>query len=107
MRRPLRDVALARSGDKGEHANIGVWTHDRATFDALRADLTAERVAAHFAAMTPASVERYELPNLLAFNFVLRGVLGRGGAAAGLRTDAQAKTYAAGLLRIEVEVPEP
>jgi hypothetical protein len=107
MKRVLRDVAWARSGDKGEHANVGVWTHDPAVYDALRADLTAERVAAHFAALRPLSVERYELPNILAFNFVLRGVLGRGGAAAGLRTDAQAKTFASGLLRIEVEVPEP
>jgi hypothetical protein len=107
MRRPLRDVALARSGDKGEDANVGVWTHDPAVYDALRTELTAERVAAHFAAMAPRSVERYELPGILGFNFVLRGVLGRGGAAAGLRTDAQAKTYAAGMLRIEVEVPEP
>jgi hypothetical protein len=105
MRRALRDVALARSGDKGEHANIGVWTHDPEVYEALRGQLTAERVAVHFAALGPTRVDRYELPNILGFNFVLRGVLGAGGAAAGLRTDAQAKTYAAGLLLMEVEVP--
>jgi hypothetical protein len=100
----LRDVALARSGDKGAHANIGVWTHDPAVYEALRGTLTAERVAAHFAALSPERVDRYELPNLMAFNFVLRGVLGAGGASGGLRTDAQAKTYAAALLRIEIDV---
>jgi hypothetical protein len=113
VRRPLRDIALARSGDKGAHANVGVWVHDKTVYDALRSELTAARVAAHFAAMRPEDVERYELPNLLAFNFVLLGVLGPGGAAGSLRTDAQAKTYAAGLLTMEVdvdfddEVPEP
>jgi hypothetical protein len=106
MKRQLRDVALARSGDKGAHANVGVWVHDAAVYDSLRQQLTPERVAAHFAAMHPEMVDRYELPNILAFNFVLRGVLGAGGAAAGLRTDAQAKTYAAGMLLIEVEVPD-
>jgi hypothetical protein len=106
MRRPLRDIALARSGDKGEHANVGVWVHDPAVYDVLRRELTAARVAEHFAAMEPDGVDRYELPNVLAFNFVLRGVLGRGGAAASLRGDAQAKTYAAGLLLMEVEVPD-
>jgi hypothetical protein len=106
MKRVLRDVALARSGDKGAHANIGLWVHEPAVYEALRARLTAERVAAHFAALQPDGVDRYELPNLLAFNFVLRGVLGRGGASGGLRTDAQAKTYAAGLLRLEVDLPD-
>jgi hypothetical protein len=62
-------------------------------------------VAAHFAALHPRAVERYELPNLLACNFLLLDVLGIGGASGSLRTDAQAKTYAAGLLRIEVDVP--
>jgi hypothetical protein len=104
VRRPLRDVAMARSGDKGAHANVGVWVHDAAVYDALRSELSAARVAAHFAAMRPEGVERYELPNLLAFNFVLFGVLGQGGAAASLRTDAQAKTYASGMLMIEVDV---
>jgi hypothetical protein len=106
MKRPLRDLALARSGDKGEHANVGVWTHDAATYALLQRELTADRVAAHFAAMGPSSVERYELPNILGFNFVLRGVLGAGGASASLRTDAQAKTYAAGILLMQIEVPD-
>ena len=103
MKRLLRDVALARSGDKGAHANIGVWTRDAVAYDGLRVQLTSERVAVHFAAMQPEGVDRYELPNLLAFNFVLRGVLGRGGAAGSLRSDAQAKTYAAGILSMEVD----
>ena len=101
----LREIALARSGDKGAHANIGVWVRSRDAFEFLQRELTAERVAAHFAALAPASVERYELPNIHAFNFVLRDVLGRGGGAASLRTDAQAKTYSQGLLLLELDIP--
>jgi hypothetical protein len=72
----------------------------------LRRELTAQRVAAHFAAMGPTAVDRHELPNIYGFNFVLHGVLGTGGASASLRTDAQAKTYAAGMLLMQIEVPD-
>ena len=105
MRVPLRQIALARSGDKGAHANIGVWTADDDHYELLLAEVTAERVADHFAALSPRRVDRYELPNLRACNFVLRDVLGVGGAAASPRTDAQAKTYAQGILLIEVDLP--
>jgi hypothetical protein len=101
---PLRHVALARSGDKGAHANVGVWTTDAAIYEQLRTRLTAEVVADHFAVFGPRSVDRYEVPNLLALNFVLRGVLGVGGAAASLRTDGQAKTYAQVMLALEVDL---
>ena len=102
----LRRIALARSGDKGGHANIGVWTNSDKLYEVLVREVSAERVAGHFAAFGPRSVERYELPRLRALNFVLRGVLGVEGAAASLRTDAQAKTYSQGLLTLAVEVPE-
>lgn len=106
MRVPLRRIALARSGDKGAHANIGVWTRSDELYDVLVAQVTAERVAGHFAALAPRAVERYELANLRACNFVLLDVLGAGGASAGMRTDAQAKTYSQALLLLEVEVPD-
>src|SRR5688500_4037868 len=99
---PLRSVALARSGDKGAHANVGLWVHDEELYDLLRRELTAGRVAAHFAALEPSSVERFELPEILGFNFLLRDVLGGGGAAGSMRTDAQAKTYSTALLLLEV-----
>ena len=96
----LREVALARSGDKGEHANIGVWVHDPAVYETLRMVLTEGRVAEHFAALAPEAVDRYELPNLLAFNFVLRGVLGAGGASAdGRPSSARHQNTAASYLK--------
>jgi hypothetical protein len=101
----LGDIALARSGDKGAHANVGVWTRSADAFEFLRRELTADRVAHHFRAFAPQAVERYELANIYAFNFVLRGVLGSAGAAGSVRTDAQAKTYAQGLLLLELDIP--
>jgi hypothetical protein len=106
MRIALSDIAFARSGDKGADANVGVWTHTLESYLFLRRELTDSVVASHFAALEPQAVERYELPNLFALNFLLRGVLGIGGAAGGLRTDAQAKVYSARILRIELDAPE-
>lgn len=100
----LGDVAFARSGDKGDDANVGVWTHDDATWAHLREVLTAERVAAHVAALHPSRVTRYELPNLRAFNFVLHDTLDGGGAVS-LRTDAQGKTLSLGLLELRLPAP--
>jgi hypothetical protein len=107
MKVALRELAFARSGDKGADANVGVWAHTFESYELLRAQLTDAVVAEHFASLGPASVERYELPHLLAFNFLLRGVLGEGGAARGLRTDAQAKVYSARILQIEIDAPAP
>ncbi|HUP73096.1 MAG TPA: hypothetical protein VM282_08605 [Acidimicrobiales bacterium] len=106
MKIRLADIAYARSGDKGAHANIGVWVHNDEAYEFLRSSLTAEVVREHFASLRPESVERYELANIRAFNFVLQGVLGAGGASSGLRTDAQAKTYSARILRVELNAPE-
>jgi hypothetical protein len=104
-RLPLGEIALARSGDKGAHANIGVWVHSDEAYELIVTALTSEVVAAHFAAMHPSRVERYELANVKALNFVLIGALGRGGGSAGLRTDAQAKAYGQALLRLEIDIP--
>lgn len=101
----LHQIASARSGDKGADANIGIWADDDRTFDFLRETLSEERVAAHFARLCKGGVTRYDLPNLKALNFILHDSLDGGGAAS-LRTDAQGKTLAAGLLHMTVEAPD-
>lgn len=106
MRRvPLVQLAHARSGDKGDSANIGVIAYEADLYPLLAAQVTAERVKAHFGSWVRGPVERYELPNLSALNFVLRGALDGGGTVS-LRTDAQGKVLSAALLRMEVEVPD-
>jgi hypothetical protein len=99
----LYDLATARSGDKGNHANIGVLARSPQAYDFLRHYLTAERVAHYFATLHPRRVERYEAPNLLGINFVLYDVLA-GGAARSLRLDSQGKALAGALL--EMEIPD-
>lgn len=103
---PLSTIAHGRSGDKGNHANVAVIAYTRAGFAWLRDRLTADAVAARFRALAPQRVERFEAANLLAFNFVLYGVLG-GGASRSLRTDSQGKTLALALLQTPVALPEP
>lgn len=95
----LRDIACARSGDKGIHANIGIIPRDNQWWDFLRTWLTAERVFEYFEILEVAAVERFELPNLNALNFILRGALRRS-----LRTDAQGK--ALGQVLLEMPLPE-
>jgi len=101
----LLELAHARSGDKGDTANVGVIARRPAYFPLLARLLTTERVAAHFAGMITGPVERFELPNLHALNFLLHGALGGGGTLS-LKTDAQGKTLSTALLRLELEVPD-
>jgi len=101
----LDRLVLARSGDKGRHANVGVVARSPAIYAWMLAELSAERVAAHFDALCRGGVERYELPNLLALNFVLRDALDGGGTET-LRSDAQGKTYGLGLLGMWVEIDD-
>ena len=101
----LRRLAHARSGDKGDTANVGVIAYSPEAYRFLARHLTAERVAEHFAGMIEGPVERYELDNLEALNFLLHGALGGGGTMS-LMTDAQGKVYSTALLRLELEVPE-
>jgi hypothetical protein len=101
----LAEVASARSGDKGADSNIGVWTDRADVYELLREQLTPAKVRDHFAALCRGEVDRYELPNLRALNFVLHDSLDGGGAAS-LRTDAQGKTLSLGLLQMEIEVPD-
>jgi hypothetical protein len=104
MRVPLHRIAYARSGDKGDHANIGVAARSEAAFAVLREVLPAARVAALFGDRVQGAVSRYELPRLRAFNFLLRHALGGGGTLS-LRMDHQGKTLAQALLQLEVDVP--
>lgn len=101
----LVHLAHARSGDKGDIANVGVIAYDPAHYDLLRAALTPERVKAHLAGLVKGRVERYELPNLHALNFVLHEALDGGGTVS-LMSDAQGKVMSTALLRLEIEVPE-
>jgi hypothetical protein len=101
----LDDIALARSGDKGADANVGIWTRTDEDFELLRRHLTADVVKAHFANVCKGEVTRYELPKLRALNFILGDALDGGGSAS-LRTDAQGKTYGNGLLLLELEVED-
>ena len=102
---PLYAMAHARSGDKGDGSNVGILAYDDGSFALLREQLTAERVKRHFAGIVLGEVERYELPNLRALNFILHDSLGGGGSSS-LKTDAQGKTHGMALLRLEVEVPD-
>jgi hypothetical protein len=101
----LLDIAHARSGDKGDTANVGVIANRPEWYEVLRDHLTTERVARHFAGMIEGSVERFELPNLGALNFLLHGALGGGGTLS-LKTDAQGKVYSTALLRMVLQVPD-
>jgi hypothetical protein len=105
MRVRLLDVAHARSGDKGDTANVGLIALKAEWYPLLARLVTRERVAAHFARVIKGEVERYELPNLWALNFLLHGALGGGGTVS-LKTDAQGKVFSTALLRMEIDVPD-
>ena len=100
----LVDLAHARSGDKGDTANVGVIAYDPDHYTLLKERLTPAAVKAHFGDMVRGEVERFELPNLYALNFLLHGALDGGGTVS-LMNDAQGKVFSTALLRMEVEVP--
>jgi hypothetical protein len=105
MTAPLSRLAHARSGDKGDVANIGVIAWRPEHYPILLREVTAERVLQFFSNRVKGPVERYELPNLGALNFVLHRALGGGGTVS-LRTDSQGKTLAAAVLAMEIELDE-
>jgi hypothetical protein len=105
MKIQLLKLAHARSGDKGDTANIGLIALKPEYYPVLVKEVTAERVKQHFAEICRGEVERFELPNLGALNFLLHHSLGGGGTLS-LKTDAQGKTLSAALLRMEIEVDE-
>jgi hypothetical protein len=101
----LKELAHTRSGDKGDTANVGVIAYSPEAYAHLKRELTTDRVAAHFEGMVRGPVQRFELDNLEALNFLLHGALGGGGTVS-LMTDAQGKVYSTAILRLELEVPE-
>jgi len=105
MRIPLSRIAHGRSGDKGDTSNIGIIAYNEKHYPLLVREVTPERVKAHFGSLIEGRVERFELPNLGALNFLCHGALGGGGTLS-LRIDAQGKTMAAALLGMEIEVDE-
>ena len=104
MKIKLIDIAHGRSGDKGDAANIGIIAYDEKGYNILKEYLTEEKVKQHFTGICKGKVERYELPNIRALNFLLHNTLGGGGTVS-LKHDAQGKTLAAALLRMELDLP--
>jgi hypothetical protein len=105
MKVRLLDIAHARSGDKGDTANVGVIALRPEWYPVLQLFLTRERVAKHFEGAITGEVERFELPNLGAVNFLLHGALGGGGTLS-LKTDAQGKVYSTAMLRMVLDIPD-
>jgi hypothetical protein len=105
MKVRLLDIAHARSGDKGDTANVGLIALRPEWYTVLERYVTASRVTEHFAGVIRGPVQRFELPNLSALNFLLHGALDGGGTLS-LKTDAQGKVYSTALLRLELEVPD-
>ena len=103
MRVRLLDIAHARSGDKGDTANVGVIALEPRWYPVIERHLTRDRVAQHFAGLITGDVERFELPGMNAFNFLLHDALG--GGVASLRVDAQGKAYAQMLMDYPIPVP--
>lgn len=106
MKVQLRYLALARSGDKADAADISLFAPDARTYEFLAEAVTAERVAQHFSPLASGPVERYLVPDLQALKFVVHGAL-NGGASRSLRSDNLGKAMGSALLRLEVEVADP
>ena len=105
MKVQLTKLAHARSGDKGDTANVGLIALKDEFYPILVREVTADRVKQHFRGICQGEVERFELPNLGALNFLLHESLGGGGTLS-LMTDAQGKTFSTALLRMEVELSD-
>ena len=103
MKVSLTKLAHARSGDKGDTANVGLIALKDEYYPILVREVTVDAVKKHFGPMVKGDVERFELPNLHALNFLLHGSLGGGGTLS-LMTDAQGKTFSTALLRMEIEI---
>ncbi len=104
MKVQLLNICHARSGDKGDAANVGLIAREERFYPVIRQKVTRAAVKKHFKGICFGPVERFELPNLWALNFLLHNTLGGGGTVS-LKQDAQGKTLAAALLRMEIEVP--
>ena len=98
----LGEFAMARSGDKGDGSNVGIFVTNEADYEVIKRELTVERVKQHFGKICFGEIQRFEAPNMLALNFLLRDSLGGGGSES-LKTDAQGKVHGLCLLMMEVE----
>ncbi|MEO6444731.1 MAG: hypothetical protein ABIZ91_10720 [Gemmatimonadaceae bacterium] len=105
MKVRLLDLAHARSGDKGDTANVGIIALKPEWYPLLSRELSVARVATHFDGMIDGGVDRFELPNLHALNFLLHGALDGGGTLS-LKTDAQGKVFSTALLRMVLDIPD-
>lgn len=103
---PLREVASARTGDKGDISCVSVWVYDPRDYEDVKASLTTERLAAAYPALWRGRIERYELPGLHGLNFVMHDAL-EGGVNASLNLDSHGKSFSFLLLALEVEVSRP
>ena len=101
----LSEIAHARSGDKGDGSNVGLIANSPELYEVIAREVTPERVKEHFRGFVHGEVDRYEVANLNALNFILHDSLGGGGTES-LKTDAQGKTHGQGLLQMQIEVPE-
>ncbi len=101
----LLKIAHGRSGDKGDGSNVGIIARHPDIYPFLKKELTPERIKEHMKYVCKGKVERYELPNIGALNFILNNSLGGGGTVS-LKLDAQGKTHASQVLRMDIDVPE-
>ena len=101
----LLEIAHSRSGDKGDSSNIGLIAKSPEAYEIIKNVVTSEAAKEHFGTIVKGKVDRYEIPNLLALNFILHDSLGGGGSQS-LKNDAQGKTHGQGLLLMSVEVPD-
>ena len=101
----LLELAHARSGDKGDTANVGLMVYDEEDYPLILKMVTSDRVKEHFKGLVKGPVERFQLDNLHAVNFLLHGALDGGGTVS-LMTDAQGKVFSTALLRMRIEVPD-
>lgn len=101
----LKDIAHGRSGDKGDVSNICIYAREPKYYEVLKKVLTPERIKEHYKGMVKGDIERYDVPQLYGFNFVMHHALG-GGATRSLRLDTLGKTMEAAFLRMEIEIDE-
>jgi hypothetical protein len=99
----LYEICHGRSGDKGDAANVGLIAYKKEDYDVIKEKVTVDAVKKYFEGICMGKVERYEMPNINALNFVLNNTLGGGGTVS-LKNDAQGKTLASALLMMEIEV---
>jgi hypothetical protein len=105
MKVQLRHIAHGRSGDKGDTVNVGVIALKPEFWPVIREQITIDRVRQHFGDLVKGGIDRFELPNLHALNFLLHESLGGGGTVS-LMTDAQGKTFSTAMLRMEIDLPD-